>query len=522
MNLPAGLSGRLHRIAPALIALGLVLIGIVSRPLIPIDETRYLTVSWEMFQGHDWLVSHLNGQPYNDKPPLLFWLINLVWSITGASEFWGRLTPALFFPVSVWLTGVLGREIGGSAIADRAGYVAVGVTAFAIFGSLTMFDALLTSVALVGLVGLVDASKGHLVRGFAVAGLAIGFGVLTKGPVILIHLLPAALLAPLWAPRPQRWTLWDAGVAASLAIGAVIGLTWALNAAHAGGEAYGQRLLVGQTAGRVANAFTHKRPIWFFVALAPVMLFPWWLSRGFWAGVLDRIRGDERRMLRLCWIVAGATFLIFSLISSKQIHYVLPAIPLLAIGFAGLTVLPAEPNREVLFAPVLAGLGVITLALHFMPKVVGAPVAVWPGLLLIAAAAGVWFLRARVGPSGLAASVAVFLAVHLACLTGTVAPQDIAWVARRLQSQPEAPMAVIGAYSGEFGFTARLTKPIDEITLAQAPVWRATHPDGIVIEMARRQPRGGPYTEVKPYRGGTLAIWVPMTRALASADASGS
>ena len=419
------------RLFPALIALILVIIGIICRPLIPIDETRYLTVSWEMHLDHDWLVSHLNGAPYNDKPPLLFWLINLAWTLTGPNEFVGRLVPALFLPVAVFLTGVLGRKIGGTAIGARAGYVAVGTTAFAIFGSLTMFDDLLTSVALMGIIGLVDAAQGRPVRGFALAGVAIGLGVLTKGPVILIHILPIALLAPLWAPKPQRWTVWYLGLVASLVIGAAIGLGWALNAAHAGGAAYGQRLLVGQTAGRVANAFTHKRPFWFFLALSPAILFPWWLSRTFWSGVLKRAAAsDGTRLFRLCWIGAAATFLIFSAISSKQAHYVLPAIPLLAIGFAGLTCLPAEPKREALFAPALAAVGLVMAALHFFPKAVGAPVAVWPGLLLVAAAVGVWFLKDRVGLKGLAASVALFLAIHLVGVSGTLAPQDATWAAR--------------------------------------------------------------------------------------------
>ena len=127
---PLALPPGLKRLGPALIALLLVLIGIVSRPLIPIDETRYLTVAWEMRHADTWLYSHLNGANYSDKPPVLFWLINLVWSVTGPNEFAGRLTPALFLPVTVFLTGVLGRRLGGEAVGARAGYVAVGTVAF--------------------------------------------------------------------------------------------------------------------------------------------------------------------------------------------------------------------------------------------------------------------------------------------------------------------------------------------------------------------------------------------------------
>ena len=135
-----------------------------------------------------------------------------------------------------------------------------------------------------------------------------------------------------------------------------------------------------------------------------------------------------------------------------------------------------------------------------------------------------WLARERLVLAGVAASVSVFLAVHLLCATGTLAPQDSSWVARILAERRDAPMAVIGAYEGEWGFAARLTTPIEEITLETNQAWRAAHPDGIVIEIARRAPKGGPYNESRLYRGGTLAIHVPGVSAVAgrARAASGS
>jgi 4-amino-4-deoxy-L-arabinose transferase-like glycosyltransferase len=40
------------------------LAGVLARPLLPIDETRYLAVAWEMRASGDWLVPHLNGALY--------------------------------------------------------------------------------------------------------------------------------------------------------------------------------------------------------------------------------------------------------------------------------------------------------------------------------------------------------------------------------------------------------------------------------------------------------------------------
>ena len=51
---------------------------ILLRPLMPVDETRYLAAAWEMRTSGSAWVPHLNGALYGHKPPLLFWLINLV------------------------------------------------------------------------------------------------------------------------------------------------------------------------------------------------------------------------------------------------------------------------------------------------------------------------------------------------------------------------------------------------------------------------------------------------------------
>src|ERR1041384_413331 len=62
--------------APFWVAAWALVVGaaLAFRPLLPVDETRYAAVGWEMWLRRDLLVPHLNGVPYSDKPPLLFWL----------------------------------------------------------------------------------------------------------------------------------------------------------------------------------------------------------------------------------------------------------------------------------------------------------------------------------------------------------------------------------------------------------------------------------------------------------------
>ncbi len=98
-------------VGPSLLLLLLTSVAILSRPLTPIDETRYLAVAWEMWEKNEYLVMHKNGAPYSDKPPLLFWLYNLGWVLTGVNEWWPRLVSPLFSFGSLWLTLKISRRL---------------------------------------------------------------------------------------------------------------------------------------------------------------------------------------------------------------------------------------------------------------------------------------------------------------------------------------------------------------------------------------------------------------------------
>ena len=80
-----------------LVAVWLVVLltALLTRPLVPVDETRYAAVAWEMWQRGDFLVPYLNGEPYSHKPPMLFWLMHLGWAAFGINDWWPRLVAPL-------------------------------------------------------------------------------------------------------------------------------------------------------------------------------------------------------------------------------------------------------------------------------------------------------------------------------------------------------------------------------------------------------------------------------------------
>ena len=172
----------------------LIIIPIVSRTLIQIDETRYVAVAWEMWVQGNWLVPHLNGEAYHHKPPLLFWLINLGWTVFGVNEWWPRLIPGLFSLGNLFLSAYIARILWPKQprIARWVPFILLSSFLWCIFTGITMFDMLLTFFTLLGIIAILQQRWGLL-------GIAIGLGVLTKGPVILLNLLPIALLIPWWS-----------------------------------------------------------------------------------------------------------------------------------------------------------------------------------------------------------------------------------------------------------------------------------------------------------------------------------
>lgn len=237
----------------------------IMRPLMAIDETRYVTVAWEMWQGGSKLVPHLNGGIYSDKPPLLFWLINLVWGVTGPGEWAARLVAPGFGLLSVGLVAMLARRLWPEE-PMRAGLAALILATsgvFLLYGSTTMFDTMLAAATLGGMIaiwGLRDGLRAGPVIGL---GIALGLGVFAKGPVILVHLMPTALLMPLWAAREERPGLkgWYGRIAVAFLVGFAIVLLWLGPALVLGGAEYREEVLWKQSAGRMVESFAHGRPI---------------------------------------------------------------------------------------------------------------------------------------------------------------------------------------------------------------------------------------------------------------------
>ena len=497
-----------------------VAVAVAIRPLLPIDETRYLSVAWEMWRRADWVVPYLNGAPYGDKPPLLFWGILAGWRVFGVNDWSPRLLPPFFGLASTLLLANLARRLSPerSDAADRALPFLSGLL-WSLYSTLVLFDTLLTVCVLIALCGVVEASRGRPGRGWLAYGAGIGLGVLAKGPVVLVHVLPVALLAPWWVTEPPaRWRRWYLGLLAGVALGAVIGLAWALSAAERGGPAYGTAILWEQSAGRVAHAFAHRRPWWWYLPMLLLILFPWSLWPPLWRSLAASRRPLEpaARFAVAC-VVPG--LIAFSLISGKQVHYLMPLLPAFAI-LAGTASQRMEGATRGWHAIVPAGLlaagGLLLFAGGYFHGKAGMPewtgwISPWWGPILLTGAVLLGLTRTtRQQVLALSlASPALVILVHLAGGGVVARIYDLRPAAAFLRQAESAhrPIAYVGRYAGQFHFLGRLERPFDEVTREQLPGWVANHPTGLVIQNVRSATTAGRALLLQPYADGAIGIW---------------
>ena len=290
---PGWASGAWPALALALLT---GLLWLWCRPLLPIDETRYLSVAWEMWLRGDFIVPYKNGAVYVDKPPLLFWLMQAGWALFGVNEWWPRLVPTLAAMAGLLLTARLAAHLWPQQpkAARLAPWLLASALLWQVFTGAVMFDTLLSVFSLLCLNALVAPPLG---RGrWAWFALGIGGGLLTKGPVILLHTLPAALLAPWWwAGRNEtgQWRRWYGGLLLGLLGGAAILAAWLWPAIGRAGASYGAAIGIHQTSDRLVHSYSHRRPWWWYLQLLPALPLPWTFWPPLYRG-LARLRGARR------------------------------------------------------------------------------------------------------------------------------------------------------------------------------------------------------------------------------------
>lgn len=337
---------------PAVLRLLLVVIALSAlispwrRELYVGDETKYGQVIREMRTTHQFFVPILGGEPFAHKPPLHFWIVDLLSFPFGLYSIWPFVLPSLIsFLALIWLVWRMSDQMLHGAGGGVAAFVAA--SSVLIWGSAQTarmdveFTVLLTAGVWMVRRFLASGDRPSLLM----AGLLVAIAALDKGPmapVIVIALLLFEWIRLRALPRGPYL--------GALAIAMAVPLFWVVPAFLIGGQRFANEVIMRQTVGRAVGSWVHRSPPWFYLVRSPMTLFPWCLllivaiaavyRPG--AGPASLTDAEPRQRATgngqphgwtapfcVSWILA--VVVPYSLISSKLDIYMMAAIPPLAL-----------------------------------------------------------------------------------------------------------------------------------------------------------------------------------------------
>jgi 4-amino-4-deoxy-L-arabinose transferase-like glycosyltransferase len=360
-------------LAAALIAavtLPQFLVGLGDRNIwIPL-EARYALVAREMLEAGHWILPHLGGEVYADKPPLLFWSIALISALgSGVSEWTARLPTALAAVGVCLVTWRMGVRLFSSTTGLLAALVLATSGGFFWSGRQALPDMLLTLWTTAACWALWEWFTEKRRTAAFIAGVCMGLATLTKGPVGLV--LPTLAGLMYLTVRRQLWQL--GGRDALMCLGAFLGVTlaWFVPAVAQGGIGYVQTTILHHSLERYVRAWEHTAAWYFYLGAFPVEFLPWtlFLPHALLVGAKwRRCQKREGWWFALCWLVTILGF--FSLSTGKRDIYILPAFPAAALLVGGNWShwWHRNPNAESVWA---IRLPVLVLALTFWGLAVG-------------------------------------------------------------------------------------------------------------------------------------------------------
>jgi 4-amino-4-deoxy-L-arabinose transferase-like glycosyltransferase len=350
-------------------ALAFVLCGLGSYGILDNNEGLYAEIPREMLASHDWrlwVIPHLNGLPYMEKPPLLYWLTALSFSVFGIAEWSARMVPAMSSLLCVWLLTRFGDAVGRPQAGRLAAIMFVSGLGVMAMSRTLMFDMLLTACLTAALMCAylfsIKRDIGKLRQAYAWLALALMakgvVAILLFGMVVFFFLLP---------------TLWSEGVLKTcrlwlepraILIFFVIAAPWHI-AASLVEPIFPWFYFINEHVLRFLGQREphdyYAGPWWYYLPRMAIYLFPWSFLL---PSLLQRpdvglTTNEQITLPRFLWLAWLLPLLFFSISSAKANYYLVVVMPFAVFQFA-----VAIENRHFLRTPlrVLPGVLIALLA----------------------------------------------------------------------------------------------------------------------------------------------------------------
>lgn len=317
------------------------------------DEPRYAQTSRQMLQSGDWVVPRLLDQPREKKPVLIYWCQAAAMRIFGDNEFAARFPSVVgVMATQILLAAALWRCAGPrrafwTVFIFATAALTIAAAKMCITDGVLIFFA--TAAQLILFMILRDLATW---RSYAVLGIIIGVGILTKGPVVPAVMAVTVIVylvlrifdrnrhrRPSGRVHAAKWVL-CAGLAAVMVAPWLIAIERRL-------PGYTVRTLTSEVVSRALSPQEgHRGPPGYYLLTIWGTFFPWSLLLPI--ALAHGWKHRRRPAIRFALAAIIGPWIMFEIVQTKLPHYLLPVFPPLAFLVADMLIFAGRAKSSLL------------------------------------------------------------------------------------------------------------------------------------------------------------------------------
>jgi 4-amino-4-deoxy-L-arabinose transferase-like glycosyltransferase len=331
-----------------------IFLGCMVSPPSRVDDVDAVQaqIARNMLQSGDWVTAHLDGVPYLEKAPLIYWSIALSYKIFGVHDWAARIPIALSAVALGWLTAAMGIWAFGKRAGLYAGLVVATCVGLFLFTRILIPDVMLTftvALAMWALLRTLDEDEPHPRFWAAALAVNLGWGLLLKSLIGVVFPVAAGVIYLLVTRQLFSAAAWRRLHPISGAcIVLLVAAPWHVLATlrnppyfsftlHSGPGQYHGFLwffFINEQLLRFLNLRYPRDydtvPRFYFWLFHLLWLFPWSVYSPAIAkfSFKPTDRAGRARLLALCW---AGFILIFFTFSTTQEYYSMPCYPALGL-----------------------------------------------------------------------------------------------------------------------------------------------------------------------------------------------
>jgi 4-amino-4-deoxy-L-arabinose transferase-like glycosyltransferase len=317
--------------------------GLSSYGLLNNNEGLYAEIAWETLADGNIIIPHLNGVPYIEKPPLLYWLVALSFKVFGKSVFAARVIPATFGMLTclslLWFgrsrKKAMGGFLGAVILASSMGFI--------IFSRMVFFDGILTAFLTWSLLSFYKFFEGRQKVFIRILFVMSALAALTKG-LVALGLIGGVILLFLWI-RGELKLLLKMMDPVAIGLFLLIFLPWHVLAALEDKNFCWFYFINEHFLRFLSKREPHdyySGPLYYYLPRLAGYLVPWIFFVSFFIRKAYYKKDSSLQLFLCIWFVAFLLF--FSASQAKANYYMVVGMPPLALWMASF--LENYPHRK--------------------------------------------------------------------------------------------------------------------------------------------------------------------------------